>query len=147
MPDRYFPKIAVDIMLVKGTDVFLLQRAKHRTLGGYWAVPGGHIQPGESLKQAAIRETKEEVGVTIVPAELKLLSVVNNRFPSESADWVYCFFITSTWDGEPNNREPEKCSAADWFSIKRLPEPIMPYLSKAIESLTDGVVYREIGFS
>jgi 8-oxo-dGTP diphosphatase len=40
----------------------ILQRAKHDSRGGEWGLPGGGIEPGESEKEAAVREIYEETG-------------------------------------------------------------------------------------
>ena len=44
-------------------DILMLERARGMMIG-FWSVPGGHIEPGESLQEAAARELFEEAGLT-----------------------------------------------------------------------------------
>lgn len=45
--------------------VLLLKRAPHLNMGGLWNLPMGHIEPGETPKQAAAREALEEAGIRV----------------------------------------------------------------------------------
>lgn len=63
-----FPQLAVGAIVRRGTAVLLVQRASEPN-AGQWAIPGGKVQPGETLQQAAEREIKEETGVVIRAGE------------------------------------------------------------------------------
>ena len=52
-----------------GPTVILTRRARHlRRNAGNYALPGGHVDPGETIEDAALRETREELGVTLDPS-------------------------------------------------------------------------------
>jgi 8-oxo-dGTP diphosphatase len=61
------PALTVDIVLIyiecSVTHVLLIQR-KHPPFAGQWALPGGFVDEGETLQQAALRELEEETGLT-----------------------------------------------------------------------------------
>jgi ADP-ribose pyrophosphatase YjhB (NUDIX family) len=57
------PKIAAGILVVKGDRVLLVKRGIEPGYGR-WTFPGGHVDRGETLEEAALRETLEECGVT-----------------------------------------------------------------------------------
>jgi mutator protein MutT len=66
---------AVAVGVVPGEDgsaaVLLTRRAAGlRRHGGQWALPGGRLEPGETLEMAALRELDEEVGLTLPPAAI-----------------------------------------------------------------------------
>jgi 8-oxo-dGTP diphosphatase len=60
--------VPVAIAVVGHDDQFLVgQRPAGVALAGYWEFPGGKIQPGETPEQAAVRECREETGLTVEP--------------------------------------------------------------------------------
>jgi 8-oxo-dGTP pyrophosphatase MutT (NUDIX family) len=69
VPDNGKPRAAVAIVVsptAQGAAFILTKRARHlRRNPGNYALPGGHVDPGETIEAAAIRETWEELGVTL----------------------------------------------------------------------------------
>ena len=65
-PDH--PRVAVGAFVFKDDKVLLVRRAKAPS-EDLWAIPGGKVRLGESLKKAAEREIKEETGITIQARE------------------------------------------------------------------------------
>jgi ADP-ribose pyrophosphatase YjhB (NUDIX family) len=58
------PRVAVGAVVFKDNKVLLVKRAKPPAQG-LWAIPGGSVELGETLQQAAERETLEETGIMI----------------------------------------------------------------------------------
>lgn len=69
-------RLTVDGVLIDGTHVLLIERAKD-PYKGMLAFPGGRVDPGEDLLTAAVRELDEEVGLTVVPTDLLPLIVLD----------------------------------------------------------------------
>ncbi|HXF89918.1 MAG TPA: NUDIX hydrolase [Xanthobacteraceae bacterium] len=65
-PDR--PYLAVSAAIVRGDRVLVVRRA--RPPGEVFTLPGGGVEAGETLREAVIREVKEETGLTIEPVAL-----------------------------------------------------------------------------
>ena len=59
---RQWPTCGVSAIIFRGGEVLLIERAAG-ALKGRWSPPGGHIEPGERARAAALRETHEETGV------------------------------------------------------------------------------------
>jgi 8-oxo-dGTP diphosphatase len=67
MPTHKYPKspqTAVGAIVIRDSMVLLVRR-RHGPGEGLWAIPGGRVELGETLQQAAEREVMEETGVTI----------------------------------------------------------------------------------
>ncbi len=81
---------------------------------GIWAVPAGHVEHGESVAEAAVREVREEVGVEIDPADLVPVTAMHRTGGNgDPIDERVDFFFTATrWTGEPRLMEPEKADRA-----------------------------------
>lgn len=67
MTDRDLYAFTADVVILSGSDVLLIDR-KWEPLG--YALPGGHVDPGERARDAAAREAAEEVHVEIDPSDL-----------------------------------------------------------------------------
>ena len=72
MVEREFPVaplVGVGGVVVHENRVLLVQRG-HEPMKGKWTIPGGLIDVGETLREAVIREVKEETGLDVEPIEL-----------------------------------------------------------------------------
>jgi 8-oxo-dGTP diphosphatase len=63
------PLVGVGAIIIEGDRVLLVKRG-HAPLLGEWSIPGGMLEVGESLREAAVREALEETGLTVEPADL-----------------------------------------------------------------------------
>ena len=137
-----FP-VAVHIFLLRTNQVLLLRRANTGYEDGNYSVVAGHLEGGESITQAAIRETQEEVGVALLPAYLRVVGVMHRWSNDERID----FFLAATaWQGTPVNREPDKCSELRWCVRDTLPANTIPYIRAALENFRRGVWFEEFGW-
>jgi ADP-ribose pyrophosphatase YjhB (NUDIX family) len=68
-PRRTGPAVLV-LTIVFAEDQILLIKRGLPPYCGFWAPPGGYVEPGESLESAAAREVNEEVGVSLLPDQL-----------------------------------------------------------------------------
>ena len=102
-------------------DGAVLLGRKTRGFGeGLWNGPGGKVEPGEGIEQAAIRETREEVGVS--PTALRKVAVLDFYFPDAPAgsEWSQRVhvFLAGEWDGSPVETD-EMCPK--WFPLDEIP--------------------------
>ncbi|MFE0602107.1 NUDIX domain-containing protein [Streptomyces sp. NPDC058892] len=119
------PVIDTHVILRSGDKVLLSQRGGPYGYGR-WHAPSGKLDADEPLTVGAARELREETGVEVDPAHLRLVHVVHHKQNPE-VERIGLFFEATEWDGEPVNREPEKCLDLRWWSVHELPEDIIEY--------------------
>lgn len=88
---------------------------KARNEKGKWEFPGGSVEFGEKLEDAAKREIKEEFDIDIEIIEL--FEVVNHILPEERQHWVSPSFIARHVSGDVRIMENEKISDFRWADL------------------------------
>ncbi|QSZ54522.1 NUDIX domain-containing protein [Paenarthrobacter sp. AT5] len=80
---------------------------------------GGHVEPGETAVEAAVREVMEEINVVVRVADLVQAGTVDFIFPARP-EWnmATTVYLTRTWIGEPSESDE---IAPDWYPVARLP--------------------------
>lgn len=109
------PEATVGAIIIKeeaGTESILLALRNTEPYKHYWSLPGGHIDPYETVKQAVIREVKEEVGLDIEP---KFLFYFDEIIPERQIHAVVQVFYAKA-NGQATV-SPDEILAARWVSI------------------------------
>jgi ADP-ribose pyrophosphatase YjhB (NUDIX family) len=104
------------LFLLKDNQILLAM--KKRGFGiGKWNGVGGKPDGDEIIKETAIRETKEEIGVT--PKNIQQTAIID-FFYQENPDWdqQVLVYTTTEWEGEPTESEEMK---PQWFDKNSLP--------------------------
>ncbi len=99
----------------------------------YYSIPGGHLEPGETFEQGAIREIKEETDLEI--KNPRVISVTNNlaTYKKESRHYISIILLVKEFDGELKVMEPEKNINWQWVDPKNLPQPHFEGSSQGVE--------------
>lgn len=144
-PDTRRFKVTGDahLLLFDGDKVLFGRRQNTGFEDGSYHVPSGHLDAGESMIAALIREAKEEIGVTIAPEAVEFAHVMHN---SSGGGRVAFFFTVHQWEGTPENREPHKCAELRWFPLGALPDRMIAYCRTALDHVTNGLAFSIYGW-
>ncbi len=134
--------VAVHAFFMKNNTVLLLKRANSGYMDGFWSVPAGHVDGGETIWEAMQREILEEIGIAVSKAPTPA-HVMHRIIASEESERIDYFFKITDWSGEPENCEDEKCDGLEWYSSSDLPEKMVPYVKFGLEKVLDGVIFSE----
>ncbi len=112
MKDRFERAELTNLCLIeRGREILLQERVADDWRG--WALPGGHVEPGESVVASVIREIREETGLAIHDPRL----VGIKQFPKNGGRYLVFLFRARDFDGEPRNSEEGRVA---WFTREDL---------------------------
>jgi mutator protein MutT len=133
----------VHVIFERDGRVLLMRRARTGFFDGLFSLPGGHVEPGESVRMAAVREMREELGVTLAEADLATVGVIHRSSDTNRIDF---FLRARQWLGTPVRAEPDKCDQLDWFAADALPEATVPYIVEALARRAAAPWILELGW-
>lgn len=123
--------LAASVAIIQDNQVFLTMRSDVEA----WCLPGGAIEPGESIAQTAIREAYEETGLVIQITRLVGIYYVPH--------WKYgdnheVLFAAIPIGGTPRPQISE-VAAQGYFAYDQLPEPLLWWHHQRIKDALEGV--------
>lgn len=106
-------ELTVLCLLRDGNRILLQNRVKEDWHG--YALPGGHVEPGESFVDAVVREMKEETGLTVQSPRLCGIK----QFPIDGGRYLVLLFESSDFSGTLRSSEE---GSMQWVRLDRLSE-------------------------
>lgn len=110
------PRAAVALVLEKGGQILFARRANEPQRGKL-DLPGGFVDPNESLELAVIREAKEELGIDINPQDLAYIASSPNNY-LENIYTCDAIFMVSKWQGE--TIAADDVASVEWHPLTAL---------------------------
>ncbi len=125
------PTVDVAVNVVRGQDgrVLLAERTARQVAAGFWELPGGKIDPGETPAQAAARELEEEIG--IVATGLSPWITYEHAFRTKRVR-LHLFQVAG-WRGTPHGREGQRLAWVD--PVAPAVAPVLPSNDRALATI------------
>ncbi len=146
--ERYQTRVAVFLMLTRENngekEILLQERVNTGYMDNMYDMAcSGHLEKGETLAHATIREAKEEIGIDVKEEDLKMVAIIH---PYQD-DYLNVFFEATKYEGIPQIKEPNKCDDLRWFKINELPENIIVRIRNVLENIKRNIIYDDDNFS
>lgn len=144
-PDR--PFVGIGAIIIRDDRVVLVKRA-HPPIQGQWSIPGGVLEVGELVRDAAAREAREETGLTVEPGELLGVydRVLRDREQRVQYHYVLIDFLCHPLGGEL--QAASDAAEVRWFGMEELPglnlaEDTLDVIQKGFERLAGRATAHE----
>ena len=117
IPERYNTgyNIGVGGAVVREGKLLFIRRASRHGRGN-WQLPGGFIEPHETIEQAVVREVHEEAGVT---AEVEAVLGLRSRYDPGNGNGIYVILLLRPISGEPK-ADGRETDHAEYFSLDQI---------------------------
>jgi len=143
--ERFSLRAAVYLLLVRDNHVLLSRRYQTGWQDGKYSMVAGHLDGGETVTAALIREAREEAGIEIDPKDARVVHTMHRKSKS-NLEYIDFFVTTTKWSGSPIIMEPDKCDDLRWFDMNSLPTDILLHVRHALLSYTKDVPFSECGW-
>ena len=132
---------SVYLLLFNNTNnqILLSKRFNTGFMDGYWSLPAGHVEQNETIFEAIIRESKEEINLDIQENQLNLFQL---RHHTDESRFNFYFSCKATNFGKITNNEPNKCSELRWFDVYNLPQKTINSVKNVIINFRNTLKYN-----
>ncbi|EKD65409.1 MAG: hypothetical protein ACD_50C00096G0003 [uncultured bacterium] len=137
-------RVAVYLLLIKNDKILLLRRFNTGWKDGKYTLVSGHLEGNEAIKQAMMREAKEESGISLNAKDLNVIHIMHRK-SNDNFEYIDFFLTSNKWKGQPRITESDKCDDMNWFPLKNLPKNTLPHIKQGIEDYFKEVWFSEFG--
>ena len=140
--EKKYPRVGVGVLIMNGDGEVLLGLRQGSHGAGEWSFPGGHLEFGETVKDTAVREAKEECNLDI--SDLELISIADEMryLQSDGKHYLNVGFLAKSNSGEVKLNEPDKWVEWHWFSLNDLPAPLFEGTELVIRNYLSKKIYQ-----
>ncbi len=122
--DRNLLHNEIACFIINSNNEILLQKRSmnKRFNPGKWGLCAGHVDSGESLEDATLREIKEEIGLDFDKSELHSFSEREINIREKNSHIAYFYYIKADFDINECTIQEEELSEVKWFNVDYLIE-------------------------
>lgn len=123
--------------------ILLLKQTKPN--GGNYSLVGGTIERKEYAVESLIRESYEEAGIHLTPADLSLVHVLHKRYhKKKKGHRIVLYFRAHHYEGTPESRELKKFENVEWQPYDDLPPNLTSTVRHVLRAYNSGRLYSEM---
>ena len=132
------------LFLIRNGKILLQRRFNTGFEDGKYSVIAGHINGGETFREAMVREAREEAGIELSIKDLEVVHLLHRKVSVEKVD---TFITAKKWVGDPRITEQDKADDLRWFDLHALPENMVDYIRVVLQRIQQKQFYSEYGWS
>jgi 8-oxo-dGTP diphosphatase len=144
-PENLRARVSAGAAIFRADQILLLHRSTSASNPGAWDLPGGHVEPGETLTRAARREVREETGFDVRIGPLfhaEVFGTVSKR--GNIRPTVGVFFHCAAPARKVPRIDREEHTEYAWVRASELADyPTVPYLARTVRAAFES---KELGF-
>ena len=123
--------LAVVAVVLERSDgrVLMQPRPPGKAHAGLWEFPGGKVEPGETPRNALVREVNEELGIRLDPGALTPAGFADGAAGAGENAIVIWLYSARSWEGEPESLDGGECG---WFTRAEIGALALPPLDREL---------------
>lgn len=140
--EEFLSAIYMIIKNEKG-EILFQRRCGSKLWPDFLGLPAGHVDKGEDVYQALVREAREELNIDINVKDIEDTFVVN-RINKNLKPYYDIYFVIKSYKGMIKINEPNKCQELKWFLLGNMPDDVIEFEKMALTNYKKGIKFSVI---
>ena len=140
--EEFLSAIYMIIKNEKG-EILFQRRCGSKLWPDFLGLPAGHVDKGEDVYQALVREAREELNIDINVKNIEDTFVVN-RINKNLKPYYDVYFVIKNYKGIIKINEPNKCQELKWVLLDNMPEDVIEFEKIALDNYEKGIKFSSI---
>ena len=143
MPREEFLSAIYMIIRNEKKEILFQRRCGSKLWPNFLGLPAGHVDSGEDVYQALVREAKEELSIDITTNDIEDTFVVN-RINKNLKPYYDVYFVIKNYEGTIKINEPNKCQKLKWVLDDNIPDDVIEFEKVALDNYKKGIKFSSI---
>ena len=140
--EEFLSAIYMIIKNEKG-EILFQRRCGSKLWPNFLGLPAGHVDKGEDVYQALVREAREELNIDINDKNIEDTFVVN-RINKNLKPYYDVYFVIKNYKGIIKINEPNKCQELKWVLLDNMPDDVIEFEKIALTNYKKGIKFSVI---
>lgn len=140
--EEFLSAIYMIIKNEKG-EILFQRRCGSKLWPDFLGLPAGHVDKGEDVYQALVREAREELNIDINSKDIEDTFVVN-RINKNLKPYYDIYFVIKNYKGIIKINEPNKCQELKWVLLDNMPEDVIEFEKIALDNYEKKIKFSSI---